>query len=113
MKKDRPKVLSGRTIRAVTGCGNMYVTLNGNDEGVYEVLAVLGKAGSCAKVQNEAVTRVVTLALKYGVPMNEIVEELQDLRCPSPHPFPPEERTLSCPDAIAKVLREEVLGDAR
>ena len=106
-KKERPQTLSGKTVKVTTGCGSMYVTLNGDDVGVFEVFAALGKAGSCAKVQSEALTRMVTLALKYDVPMQEIIDELQGLQCPSPWLFPMEERTLSCPDAIAKVLREE------
>ena len=107
-KKLRPKELSGETVRVHTGCGSMYVTLNGDDSGVFEVFAALGKSGSCAKVQTEALTRMITLALKYGVPMKEIVDELIGLRCPNPIMFPEEEQVLSCPDGIAKVLRQEV-----
>ena len=107
-KKSRPKQLEGKTIKVSTGCGSMYVTLNGDDGGVFEVFAALGKSGSCAKVQTEALTRMVTLALKYGVPMKEIVDELNGLQCPNPIMFPLEERVLSCPDGIARILRQEV-----
>jgi len=107
-KKVRPLRLMGKTVKVPTGCGNMYVTLNGDESGVFEVFAALGKSGSCAKVQTEAITRLITLALKYSVPMSEIIDELRDLQCPNPNMFPKEARVLSCADAIAKVLRDEV-----
>ena len=107
-KKSRPKQLEGKTVKVRTGCGSMYVTLNGDGEGVFEVFAALGKSGSCAKVQAEALTRMVTLALKYGVPMKEIVDELVNLQCPNPIMFPDKDKVLSCPDGIARVLKQEV-----
>jgi len=85
----------------------MYVTVNRVDGEVFEVFAALGKAGTCAKVQSEALTRTVTLALRFGVPLEEIVKELQYLRCPSPV-WEDGEQALSCPDAIAKVLVGEL-----
>lgn len=111
-KKKRPKTLTGETIKIATGCGSMYVTLNGDATGVFEVFAALGKAGTCAKVQVEAITRMITLALKYDVPMQEIIDELQNLRCPSPV-WADKKQILSCPDAIAKVLSENVSSDER
>jgi len=107
VKKSRPKVLEGKTVRVATGCGNLYVTVNRDGGEVFEVFAALGKAGTCAKVQSEALTRVITLALKFGVPMEEIVEEIENLICPSPV-WEGGKRILSCPDAIAKVLRSEL-----
>lgn len=86
----------------------MYVTINRTDDGeVFEVFAALGKAGTCAKVQSEALTRTITLALRFGLPLEEIVREIEFLRCPSPV-WENGEQALSCPDAIAKVLKEEL-----
>ena len=109
VKKRRPKVIKGETVKVLTGCGNMYVTINRDDEGLFEVFAALGKAGSCAKVQIEGISRVVTLAIRCGVPTEEIVKQLKGLQCPVPNMFPKEDRVLSCPDAIAKVLEENVM----
>ena len=110
MKKPRPSVTEGETIRVVTGCGRMYITVNSVDGQLFEVFAVLGKAGSCTKIVMEGISRIVTLALRCDVPVEEIVAQLKGLRCPEPCMFPREERVLSCPDAIAKVLEERVLG---
>ena len=105
---DRPKVLAGDTIKVKTGCGNLYITINVNGDGPIEIFASLGKAGGCSNVQNEALTRAISLGLKYGVPIKEFVDELKDLQCPNPSMWPEEDRILSCPDGIAKVLEKYV-----
>lgn len=109
-KKPRPKELAGKSVKVRTGCGPMYVTLNSDDEGIFEVFAVLGKAGSCTKCVMEGISRVVTLALRCDVDVKEIVKQLKGLQCPEPVMFPKPERVLSCPDGIAKVLEEHVMG---
>ena len=104
MKIERPKELRGTTTKVQTGCGNLYVTVNVNGDKPLEVFAHLGKAGGCSNCQNEALTRVITLGLKYGIPVEEFVEELKGLHCPNPNMWPEGERVLSCADGIAKVL---------
>lgn len=106
-KKARPKQVVGKTVRIATGCGSMYVTVNTLNGGVFEVFAALGKAGTCAKVQSEGLTRMVTLALRFGVPLEEIVKQIEFLRCPTPV-WEDKVQIMSCPDAIAKVLKEEL-----
>lgn len=106
MKQERPKVVEGQTPRRTTGCGHLYVTVNTHNGTPLEVFAHLGKNGGCARAQNEALTRAITLGLRYGVPVAEFVEELKDIRCSSPNLWPEEERALSCADAIARVLRD-------
>ncbi len=104
-KKERPKVLKGTTTKVETGCGNLYITVGCNNGHPIEVFATLGKAGGCSNCQNEALTRSITLGLKYGIPVEEYVRELEELQCPSPNMFPMVDRVLSCADGIAKTLR--------
>lgn len=106
MKKARPKQLEGKTVRVTTGCGNLYITLNKDGDSLFEVFATLGKAGGCAICQDEALTRAITLGLRYGIPKEEFVKELEGLRCPNPV-WGDGDQILSCPDAIAKVMKEE------
>lgn len=104
-KRKRPKITSGETRKVVTGCGNMYVTINWDKGLPIEVFASLGRAGGCAHCQLEAITRSVSLGLKYGVPMKEFVEELEKIRCPSTM-WENGKQILSCPDAIAGELKD-------
>lgn len=102
----REDVLKGRTKRIQTGCGWMYITLNGGGTGVVEVFARLGKAGGCALSQTEALGRVISLALRYGVPIEELREQLQGIRCNAP-----KGEVLSCADAVAKGLSPNLKED--
>lgn len=71
------------------------------------MFAALGKAGSCVTAYSEALTRAISLGLKYGVPIEEYVEELKGINCPG-HVWSNGEQIMSCADAIAKVLKEEI-----
>ena len=102
-KKPRPKTVPCSSHKISVGCGNMYITVGVLDDQPFEVFAVLGKAGTCTKAQTEALTRMVSLALQHGVPVKEIVEQLQDIRCQSPTHYEGE-LVQSCSDAISKVL---------
>ena len=100
----RPPSLSGFTRKVFTGCGNLYITINGTPP--IEVFAVLGKEGGCQGAQLEAIARLVSLNLRSGVEVKDVIKQLKDISCPSPILFPSEDRIKSCPDAMAKVLSE-------
>lgn len=112
-KLRRPKETQGTTYRIEVGCGHLYVTAaRGNGE-LIEIFATLGKSGGCAMSQLEGLTRSISLGLKYGVPVQEYINELEFVRCPSPALNPNEaigssEEIGSCTDAIAKVLKKEL-----
>jgi ribonucleoside-diphosphate reductase alpha chain len=105
-KVKRPKNLESITVKERTGCGNLYVTLTYHDSKVLEVFAHLGKSGGCAACQNEGMTRAISLGLRYGIPIEDYTKGLKGIQCPNPYMHPQEERVLSCPDAIAKVMEE-------
>jgi ribonucleoside-diphosphate reductase alpha chain len=99
----RPSITKGRTIRMQTGCGYLYVTINEDEKGLFEVFAQLGKGGGCAASQTEAISRLVSLALRSGVDIQSVIKQLKDIRCPSPT-FVKGGKIFSCPDAIAKAI---------
>jgi len=101
--RPRPELWPGETHRVRTGCGNLYVTVNRDGRGPAEVFMRMGKAGGCAAAQAEAVARLVSLALRCGVALPEVVRELRGIRCPSPA-WEKGGPVLSCPDAVARVL---------
>ncbi len=106
-KAKRPKVTPGTTTRVTTGCGNAYITCNEDGNKLpLELFCTLGKPGECAKCQNEALTRSITLGLKYGVPVEDYVKQLKGIKCPSPAIDEEFESIDSCPDAVAKVIEK-------
>lgn len=106
-KAARPKILAGKTVCIETGCGKMYVQLNWHEGKLFEVFASLGKTGGCPACLSEAITRSITLGLRYGVPLRDYIKQLENLRCPQP--VLGKEHVLSCPDAISKVLKDYAL----
>jgi ribonucleoside-diphosphate reductase alpha chain len=104
-KKERPKVLSCIAEEVTTGCGHLYVRMGFDEAGnLLEIIATLGKSGGCAYCQLEALSRAVSLGLKYGIPIDDYVKQLIKIECPNKYLWPEEERILSCADGIAKVL---------
>jgi len=102
--RKRPTLTSGTTEKIHCGCGNLYVTVNYDKEGsLCEVFCALGKSGGCAAAQLESTTRLISLALRSGVPVESIVKNLQGIRCPSSQ-WDRGKIVLSCPDALASVL---------
>ena len=104
-KKARNDVLVGKTRRTKTGCGNLYVTINFENDQPVEVFVRLGKAGGCASSQTEALGRLISLALKNGVAMDEIIKQLMGIGCHLPTFIGEGNKNLSCADAVASTLR--------
>ena len=103
--RERPKVVTGITEKMRIGCGNLYITVNADSEGLCEIFTNNGKGGGCA-CQSEATSRVISVALRYGVNPKTIIDQLRGIRCPSTVRQKGMDCT-SCPDAIAKVMAKE------
>jgi len=107
--KPRGTVTYGTTTKISTGCGNLYVTINNDSlDNPFEVFMQMGKAGGCAMSQLEAMGRLVSLALRSGVSVNSIVDQLRGIRCPSPSWEKGGGRIFSCSDAIARVIERRM-----
>lgn len=105
--RKRLQRVQGYTEKIDTGCGHMYVTVNVDSHGPCEVFVHLGKSGACACAQLEAICRMISLSLRSGVDVTEVIEQLKGIRCPSPF-WDGSHATLSCSDAIAKVLLKDL-----
>ncbi|WP_051464199.1 vitamin B12-dependent ribonucleotide reductase [Aminiphilus circumscriptus] len=106
---DRPQVLTGKTIKMPTSYGNLYLTVNETTGGrPFEVFATLGKSGKDTQAHTEALGRLISLALRTGIPAPEIVNQLKGIGGSQPV-WDEDGVILSLPDAIAKCL-ERALG---
>jgi ribonucleoside-diphosphate reductase alpha chain len=110
--KERPETLDGFTTRMKTGYGHLYVTVTEYDGKPFEVFATIGKSGRSTTAKTEAIGRLASLALRSGIKVNEIVNQLKGIG--GEHPvFQNGGLVLSIPDAIARVLdRRYISGDA-
>ncbi|MEG0616490.1 MAG: vitamin B12-dependent ribonucleotide reductase [Oscillospiraceae bacterium] len=100
--RPRPEITQGFTERVKIGCGNLYITVNYDENGICEVFTSTGKAGGCPS-QSEATARLVSVALRSGITVEEIYDQLKGIRCPSTIRQSCMSCT-SCPDAIARVV---------
>jgi len=106
--RERPETLEGFTTKMVTGYGNLYVTVTEFEGRPFEVFATIGKSGRSTTAKTEAIGRLVSLALRSGVKVENIVEQLKGIG--GEHPvFQNGGLVLSIPDAIARVLEKRYL----
>ena len=100
----RPEVTSGITEKVKIGCGNLYITVNSDENGICEVFTNLGRAGGCPS-QSEATSRLISIGLRAGIDVAEIIEQLRGIRCHSTT-RQKDVKVLSCPDAIGRALEK-------
>jgi len=107
--RKRPEVINGSTRLMMTGCGNLYVTINEDEEGhLFELFTSMGKAGGCAASQSEAIGRLVSLAFRSNIEPDEVIKQLKGISCHS-HVWVEGGKITSCSDAIAKSLEKYLM----
>lgn len=104
----RPETLNGKTYRIRTGYGNLYITVNEDEQGnPFEVFAQIGKAGGFFAGQAEAISRLASLSLRSGIEIHELIEQLKGIRGPQVS-WNEGGMILSLPDAIGQVLEKHI-----
>jgi ribonucleoside-diphosphate reductase alpha chain len=101
--RNRPNVTQGTTLRMRTGDGTLYVTVNEDDNGLCEVFTAIGKAGGTVAAQTEAISRLISLALRSGIDPKSIINQLKGISGPNPT-WENGQLILSTPDAIGRAL---------
>jgi ribonucleoside-diphosphate reductase alpha chain len=113
LPRKRPELISGSTRVMKTGCGNLYVTANEDEEGqLFELFTSMGKAGGCASSQAEALGRLVSLAFRSNIEPEEVIKQLKGISCHQPA-WCNGGKILSCSDAIARAIEKYFLGNER
>jgi ribonucleoside-diphosphate reductase alpha chain len=105
----RPQFLEGFTEAIKTGYGNLYVTVNTYEGRPFEVFVQIGKSGYTTMADAEAIGRLTSLALRSGVSVKNVVEQLEGIGGASPV-FSDGKLIMSIPDAIAAVLRKHFVS---
>ena len=107
VERDRPAVVKGITERVRTAQGNMFVTVNFDEDGYpFEVFGTLGKSGGTELAHLEAISRLISLALRSGVDPGNIVDQLRGI---TSEPVWDSGRLVrSAPDAVALVLSRHI-----
>lgn len=108
--KERPKILEGFTQKIKTGMGYLYVTVSEFNNKPFELFATIGKSGKSTQAKTEAIGRLISLALRSGIDVTEIIDQIKGIR--GEHAvFQEGGLVYSIPDAIAKVLEKRYLPD--
>jgi ribonucleoside-diphosphate reductase alpha chain len=82
----------------------LFVTVNAANGKPFELFAQIGKAGSDVVAFTEAIARLISLALRCGVSIDEIVTQLEGIGGARSVGFGPN-RIMSVPDAVGQALR--------
>jgi ribonucleoside-diphosphate reductase alpha chain len=106
----RPDVVSGTTQKIETGYGSLYVTINEDEHGLFEVFAQIGRGGGYTASFTEAVARLASLCLRSGIQADEIIKQLDGIRSPK-IAYDHREKVYSVPDGLAKAIKRQVSGD--
>ncbi len=102
-KEKRPTKLNGFTEKIKTAYGNLYVTVNIKNNKPFEVFAQIGKSGYSTMADTEAICRLISISLRSGVDMSEIIKQLKGIGG-SMTSYSNGVKVVSIPDAIAQVL---------
>ncbi len=105
-KRARPDTLRGVTTRIETPLGTMFLNITEDDRGQpFEVFINLGKAGGAAMADAEAIGRLISLALRSGIPIREVHRQLRGIASDKAIGLGPN-KVLSVPDAIGIALEK-------
>lgn len=102
-------VTSGATFCKKCACGTLYITVNKDASGnLVEVFTHTSKGGVCAANTN-GLTRMVSLAMRSGVAIREIKDQLKGINCPACLKLKAQGKPvdgISCPDILSKTIEE-------
>ncbi len=103
-KRQRPLALRGYTMKMNSPLGDLYVTINEDERGrPFEVFCTLGKAGGAAMADAEAMGRLMSLALRSGISIQQVKDQVRGISCDRAVGLGPN-KVLSVPDAVGQAI---------
>ena len=108
--RPRPRSLPSTTTKLQTEFGNLYVTVSVDGDGEpFEVFGWLGKGGSFQHGVTELACRLISLHLRRGTPVEEVIDQCQGIAEMQPfHNVLPDGTSvavLGLGDGIAHILK--------
>lgn len=107
-RDDFGQALTGATYKHRTACGTLYITINKDEQGnIVEIFTNSSKNGTC-KANLNGETRMASLALRAGVKVEEVIDQLKGIHCQSCAFARAKGNPIdgtSCPDIIAKCIK--------
>jgi ribonucleoside-diphosphate reductase alpha chain len=99
----------GTNVKEKVACGNLYLSLFRDSKGnICETFINTSKGGICQSNTN-AISRLISLALRSGIKIETISDQLIGIKCPACSILRSQGKNvnMSCPDTIGKYLLEK------
>jgi len=99
----------GSNVKRRVACGNLYINLCRDENGnIVETFINTGRGGICQSNIN-AISRLISLAFRSGIKVDNIVDQLSNIKCPACTILKSQGKDVqnSCPDALAKYIKEK------
>ena len=78
--RPRPRSLPSTTTKLSTEMGSLFVTVSVDEDGEpFEVFGHLGKGGSFQNGVTELACRLISLHLRRGTPLEEVIDQMQGI----------------------------------
>ncbi len=104
-----PDGLPSHSYQVVTPLGKLRLFVTEHEHEPFEVFAIIGRAGSDVMAFTEAIGRLLSLALRCGIPVKLLAEQLRGIGGSRSAGFGPS-RVRSVPDAIGKILQDHYVN---
>lgn len=109
--KKRPDTLEGKTEKVLTGCGNLYITINKDEKSdPCEVRLQIGKSGSCVRSLLEVIGIQWSIMLQHiekDVIVKSLKKNVRGVSCGQEFRLD-DKRYSSCIDKIAQRMLVEM-----
>ena len=79
--RNRPRSLPSTTTKLQTEMGSLYITVSTDEDGEpFEVFGWLGKGGSFQHGVTELACRLISLHLRRGTPLEEMIDQIRGIQ---------------------------------
>lgn len=106
-KKIKRVICKGNTHKIKVPKGTLFVTINKNKDKYSQIFINVSQTGSYLVPICEALGRIISLSLRKGATLRDIIKQLEGIKDAEPIWYDGHQ-ILSIPDGVARVLKEEL-----